>query len=246
MFRFTQLVAGVPARSTTHGGFGWSSVGLLEGEGRRILVDTGPPAYIALLHRELERCQMVAADITDVLVTHLHWDHVGNVTMFPNAQVTVSGAEMEWAASQPPGTIYVPDLHVARLMEQRDRLRFVEDGDEPIAGLTIVGASGHTPGHLAFDAQTDSGHVIFAGDAVKNRHELATSEVEWSMDAEASLATTRRIRQRLVDDPSAVLVPGHDVRLAVRDGVVTPLDSHACAVEVLVTNTGGPQSRILV
>jgi len=246
MYRLTSLVTGVPAKSSTHGGLGWSSVCLLEGEGRRILVDTGPPAYVAVLHRELARCGLTADDVTDVLVTHLHWDHVGNVTMFPNARVLLSEAELEWAAGQPAGTTFVPDLHVAKLVASPERLVYVGDGDEPFPGLTVLGVDGHTPGHLAFDAVTESGHVLFAGDSVKNRHELATDDVEWSMDQAASVASTRRLRQRLVDDPGAVLVPGHDVPLAVVDGVVTPIGSPACDLQVFVTNEGAAEPRVLV
>lgn len=243
MYELHELVTGVPAKSATHGGLGWSTVCLLEGHGRRVLVDTGPPVYIERLHRELEVFGLGADDITDLLVTHLHWDHVGNLTMFPNARVHLSPRELDWAAAQQPGTVFVPDLQVALLDARRDRIVPVEDGGEPLPDLTVIDATGHTPGHLAYRAVTTAGVVIFAGDAVKNRNELATGRSDSALDHQASAATIGRLRHLLSEDPAAVLVPGHDVRLAIRDEAVTVLGRHEIDLSVFLDPepTGAPR-----
>lgn len=246
MYLLHHLVTGFPARSATHGGLGWSSVCLLEGDGRRILVDTGPPAYIPLLHKQLAAHNLTPADITHILMTHLHWDHVCNFTMFSHSQMIVPRSEMDWASRQPPGTAFIPDLHVAKLAEIHDRVLFVGDGDEPITGVETIWTPGHTPGHFAYGVASTSGAVIFAGDAVKNRHELATGQVDSTLDADDSFASIRRLRQRLVDDPQAVLIPGHDVPLAVAAGEVTALAPQVCDFQVFLTNDGGAQARTVV
>jgi N-acyl homoserine lactone hydrolase len=61
--------------------------------------------------------------VTDVILTHAHYDQAVNFTLFPNATVWIGDEELIWAASQPPGF-------------------------NPLPGLQAVAAPGHTAGHL--------------------------------------------------------------------------------------------------
>jgi N-acyl homoserine lactone hydrolase len=245
MYAVHCLVSGFPAKSRTHGGMGWSSVYLLRGQGRNMLVDTGPPAYVQLLHQSLARHGLQPGDITHILVTHLHWDHVSNFTMFENAQVVVSELELDWATKQPPGTQFVPDVHVARLDAMREQVLLVHDGQQLLPGVTAMWTPGHTPGHFAFQVSGDDATLLFAGDAVKNRFELSTADVDSTMDRDASRRSVRELRTRL-SVPGAVLVPGHDVELALVGEDVVPLKPQECEVEVFLETDGAPQPRSMV
>ncbi|HZD65928.1 MAG TPA: MBL fold metallo-hydrolase, partial [Acidimicrobiales bacterium] len=159
MYRFDLVMTGFPGRSTEHGPLGWSTVGLLRGDGRTVLVDTGGPAYREPLLLGLRQRGVSAQDVTDVLITHCHWDHVSNFTLFPRARVTVPGAELDWAAAQAPGTWHLAELHVARLASGTDDVVLAAPGQEVAPGITAVATPGHTPGHFAYRATTADGEV---------------------------------------------------------------------------------------
>lgn len=242
-YRLDVLVSGFPGTTQTHGGLGWCSVSVLRDGTRTVVVDAGPPAYLEMLHRELARRGISPSDVTDVLTTHLHWDHIGNFTMFPHATLTVGRAELEWASRQPPGTPLVADLHVRRLLELGDRVRTVEDGEEVVPGITAIAAFGHTPGHMCYRAKVSGGDVLFAGDSVKNRYELATGDVNSSLDFESSRATVERLRSMMEQDPSIVMIPGHDAPLAWVDGEVTTTEPLHAELSVYLDTRAGAVPR---
>lgn len=228
MYRVQPLVDGFPGRSMSHGGFGWSSVYLAESGERKVIVETGPPAYIPLLNERLARLGVAPEQITDVLLTHSHWDHLANILMFPNAKLWIGETELAWAADQGADVPFMSVLHVRKLLELGEAVGRVGDGDEVLPGISAVGTPGHTPGHLAFLVEGASGPVIFAGDSVKNVHELATRVVDSTMDSDASTRSITRLRE-MMSNLDATLVPGHDVPLRLLKG-------RACRTAVQVAN----------
>ena len=206
------LVEGFPGKSRSHGAFGWSSLWLLDDGERRVLIDAGQPAYVPLIHAGLERLGLTTDDVTDVLLTHMHWDHVSNFPMFANATTWVGEKELRWAADQPAGTPFIPDLHVQELLRRTERVERMAAGQEVLPGIHAVDSAGHTPHHLAFYVDRADDKRVFAGDAVKNVYELGSGRVDSTLDAEASAATIAALRS-LLTDTGATLVPGHDVEL---------------------------------
>ena len=245
MYELDILVQGFPGKTATHGGLGWSTVALLRDGERTILVDTGPPAYIAVLHREFERLGISPADVTHILATHLHWDHVGNFTMFPNAKVIVGRDEFDWTVAQPPGTPLVADVHVRRLAEMPEQLVLVDEFDEILPGVSGLLTPGHSPGHLSYRVATTSGEILFAGDAVKNRYELATAIVDSTLDAAASRASVDRLRSIMDENPTIVMIPGHDVRLGSVNGMVEALEPHVVQFSVFLDTETGESPRVI-
>ncbi|WP_020577053.1 MBL fold metallo-hydrolase [Actinopolymorpha alba] len=206
------LIDGFPGKSSSHGGFGWSSLWLLMSASRRVLIDTGPPQYIPLIHDRLQQLGLTTSSITDVLVTHLHWDHVQNFTMYAGARVWVGDRELEWGRRQPAGTAFVPDLHIQDLVRRGDAVGRIRGEDEVLPGIGAIHSPGHTPGHLAFQVATSAGVLIFAGDAVKNIHELTKGAADSTMDQDLSHRTIVRLRG-ILRETDGILVPGHDVGL---------------------------------
>lgn len=236
------IVEGFPGKSSSHGAFGWSSVWLLDDGSRRVLVDAGQPAYIPLIHEGLIQLGLTPADITDVLLTHMHWDHVANFTMFPKATTWVGEQELAWAATLPAGTKFIPDLHVQELLRRTHGVERMNPGQEVVPGIHAIASPGHTPHHLAFYADRTEDKMIFAGDSVKNVHELTTLRADSSMDDDASTKTIDRLRS-LMADTSGVLLPGHDVGLALVGRGVERLRLQRAEIGFFVDGAAGEQDR---
>ena len=209
------LVQGFPGRATRHGALGWSGITLLRGGGRAVLVDAGGFGLRAPLAQALAERGLGPGDVTDVLLTHVHYDHAVNALLFPRAAVWISAADLAWARDRSPGFDPVPELYAAAL-DGDPRTRRVE-GDGPVfAGVDAIAAPGHTPGSVVYRVATAGGQdVLFAGDAVKNRAELLSGEVDLTEDRAASEASVRMVRDLWEATPGAVLVPGHDLPMRV-------------------------------
>ena len=213
MYKLDVLIQGYPGKSLCHGGLGWSTIALLRGGGRSILIDVGAFAVRPEFARQLAAAECKPASVTDVVLTHAHWDHSVNYTLFPDADVWIGRAEMDWATKEPPGFNPLPELYV-RELARHPRLRLLEDGDAFLPGLAAHLAAGHTPGCLAFRMTGgEAPPVLFSGDAAKNRAELLSMAVDMTMDAGASRASLDRIRALWREVPGTLLVPGHDLTM---------------------------------
>lgn len=212
MYHLDVLVQGYPGKSICHGGLGWSTIALLRGNDKTILIDVGAFGVRRELAKQLKARQVDARQITDVVITHAHYDHSVNFTLFPNATVWIGAGELEWAARQPPGFDPLPELYVRELAAS-PRVRHVADGETFVPGIKAIMAPGHTPGHLLFLLEGGEVPVLFTGDAAKNRAELLSRKAEHSDDpaaAGASIDLIWSIWQRV---PGTILVPGHDLSM---------------------------------
>ena len=217
MYDVDVLVQGYPGRSICHGGLGWSTIALLRGEGRTILVDVGAFGVRRELKKQLNARQVEAGDITDIVITHAHYDHSVNFTLFPNATVWIGDTELEWAQSQPPGFGPLPELYVRELAKS-SRVRRIADGEEFLPGIRAIAAPGHTPGHLLFLLESAPARVLFTGDAAKNRAELLSHDPEATDDRTTARASIERIWSLWREVPGTLLIPGHDLSMRLSDG----------------------------
>jgi N-acyl homoserine lactone hydrolase len=205
------LVQGFPGRATEHGPLGWSGVTLLRGDGRVVLVDTGGFGLREPLAKALADHDVAPGDVTDVLLTHIHYDHAVNALLFPRAAVWISVADLDWARGRAPAFDAVPELYAAALDRDPRTRRIARDG-AVLPGIDAIAAPGHTPGCLVYRVAAADGTItIFAGDAVKNRAELVSGRVDMTVDRAASEASVRLVRELWQATPGAVLVPGHDL-----------------------------------
>ncbi len=210
------LVHGYPGKSVCHGGLGWSTIALLRGHGRVALVDVGSFAQRQPVLDGLARCGLAPADVTDVLLTHAHWDHSVNWVMFPKARVAIGGEELAWAVREPWGTTPVPELYVRELDGSPQVVR-IRDGAEVLPGITCHDAPGHTPGHLVFLLRGPERDLILTGDAAKNRAELLSLDADMTYDPAVSRRSMERIWAMWRERPGTILVPGHDMPMVLRD-----------------------------
>lgn len=211
------LVSGFPGKSTCHGGLGWSTVALIRSGDRVALVDAGNFGMRQFVIDQLAQRGLRPADVTDLLLTHSHFDHSVNWTLFRQARIVVGAAEMGWALEQPWGETPVPELYV-RTLDDWPTCEKVEDGAEVFPGMTAHLAPGHTPGCLVFHWRTPERDVVFTGDAAKNRAELLSGDTDMTYDAAVSGASIAAIWDRWRERPGTILVPGHDLPMVLENG----------------------------
>ena len=209
-YRVDILAQGFPGKTVCHGGLGWSTIALLRSAKRKILIDVGSFNIRKPLEQQLRAHGVAPGDITDVVLTHAHYDHAVNFVLFPRATVWIGKDELAWAAAQPPGFDPLPELYVAAL-DGDTRVRRVSAGEEILPALHALAAPGHTPGLLIFHLTGNEVPVIFTGDAAKNRAELISGKVDASMDEAASAASLAAIWRLWRQVPGTLLIPGHDL-----------------------------------
>ncbi len=165
------IVQGYPGKSVCHGALGWSTIALLRGHGKVVLIDVGSFGQRQPIQDRLQALGLAPADVTDVLLTHSHWDHSVNWVMFPAARIVIGAEELAWSLREPWGTTPVPELYVRELANSAQTCR-IGAGENILPGISAHDAPGHTPGHLVFLVEGRSFDMIFAGDAAKNRAEI--------------------------------------------------------------------------
>lgn len=223
------LVTGYPGKTVCHGALGWSTIVLLRGHGHVALIDTGAYGVRDILLARLAELGLDPAEVTDVLLTHAHFDHMANWTMFPNAAIHIGAEELAWAVGEPWGRTPVPELHVRELNQIARTVR-LHPGQEVLPGLLCRAAPGHTPGHLMFCLASETSDVLFAGDAVKNLAELASGLPAQAVDMAMGGATLKEVADWLRAAPGRTVVPGHDLPIVFREGAFARIGSRAYQV----------------
>src|SRR3954466_13964022 len=89
-FSIDILVQGFPGKTVCHGGLGWSTVALVRGQGRVVLIDAGHRRMRRVIAERLTAAPMSPSDVTDVILTPPHYDHSMNWPMFFRPRVLVS------------------------------------------------------------------------------------------------------------------------------------------------------------
>jgi N-acyl homoserine lactone hydrolase len=155
--------------------------------------------------------------VTDVLLTHAHYDHALNWVLFPNATIHIGRVEMDWAVQFEPGDHLIPELYIQALKVSR-QLSIIEDGADFLPGFRAVRCAGHTPGCLVFLLTGAERNVLFTGDAAKNRAELLCRRADMTMDEAATSASMESIWQLWQSRPGTLLIPGHDTPMVLEEG----------------------------
>ena len=223
------IVQGYPGKTVCHGGLGWSTIALLRGHGKVVLVDVGSFGQRQPIQDRLADHGLAPGDVTHVLLTHSHWDHSVNWVMFPAARILIGADELEWSISEPWGTTPVPELYVRELSTSAQTLR-VRAGDALLPGIAIHDAPGHTPGHLVFVLEGEKHDVIFTGDAAKNRAEMLSRSADMTYDPSVSRGSIEGIWALWTKKPGSILVPGHDVPMVLSQGEPRYIGERSAAV----------------
>jgi len=204
--------------------FVWAVVGPDRAPRRTWVVDTGfTEADARKRDRELLRpvadglaaIGIDAATAPEVIVTHLHYDHIGGFAAFPEARFHLQDAEMAFATgrhmAEPAIGHAFEAEHVAQMVHRVfDRRVAFHDGETEIApGLTLHRVGGHTHGLQIVRVHTRIGWIVLASDAAhyyENLHDRRPFTIVYDVGAYLRALDTATA---LADDP-AFVVPGHD------------------------------------
>ena len=228
-WRIDIIVQGYPGKSVCHGGLGWSTIALLRGHGRVALIDVGSFSQRQPIIDRLKAHGLAPGDVTDVLLTHSHWDHSINWVMFPTARVVIGAEELAWSLAEPWGTTPVPELYVRELATSA-RTDRVAAGDAVLPGITAHHAPGQTRGHLIFALAGAEHDVIFTGDAAKNRAEILSLSADMTYDPAISRRSMEDIWTLWRARPGTLLVPGHDLPMVLQAGEPAYIGRRAAGV----------------
>ena len=167
--------------------FDWAlNVVVVRSGGRTILIDAGMGAEFPLpragqlIHR-LEAAGIDLASVTDVVLTHMHMDHVGGLLvdgvkeqLRPDLQIHVAAAEVKFWEAPDFSQVSMPDGFPDALRatakrfakEYSSQLRLFEDEHKVAPGVVIHRTGGHTPGHSIVRLTSGGDRLTFAGDLV--------------------------------------------------------------------------------
>jgi glyoxylase-like metal-dependent hydrolase (beta-lactamase superfamily II) len=192
---------------------------------RTVLVDTGfdprvgerrgrtclcPPV------ETLARLGVAPESVSQIVLTHLHYDHTGNLDAFPQAELVVQRRELEfWSgpeASRYQFAELVEPEEIAYLLDARrnGRLRYLE-GSGPVGpGISAICVGGHSPGQQVTLVNGPRGPVVLASDALHYYEEIERDRpFEIVVDLGEMYRAYDTLRE-LSARPGAVLVAGHD------------------------------------
>lgn len=196
----------------------------IAGEARTFVLDTGfAPDMARKRKRELVRpvaeglkaIDIDPASVRDVIVSHMHYDHAGNIPLFPQARFHIQDAEMEFVTGRSMCHAHLRGAfeaeHASQMVHRifEERVQFHDGNSELAPGITLHRVGGHTKGLQVTRVKTRRGYVVLASDAA---HLYANMECNRPFpivfnvdDYLAAFATIRNLASS-----ESHIVPGHD------------------------------------
>ncbi len=222
-FPVSELVAGAdPARKQDIAMMIW----LVRGNGRNILVDSG--FYHDRFFKEwqvndfikpsdtLKPLGLKPEDITDVIITHMHWDHADGMDLFPNARIWIQKDELQyyageaWQSKDTHGGIDPDDVLTLVKLNAEGHVGLVNgDAQEIILGITCYTGGRHTYASQYVGVNTSAGTVVLASDNMYLYENLEKHvPIAATLDAASNLHAQDRMKQ--IAASPALIIPGHD------------------------------------
>lgn len=178
----------------------------------------GTPPVGGGLDATLALLGITPADITDVVISHFHPDHIGNISdgttiAYPNAMYFFPQGDYDFLQSGPVGNQQVDDLiglanAFLAPISAADQLTIYSGEDELLPGIAAVPAPGHSPGHSAMLINREGASLLATFDT-STHAVLSLEHPDWHMGFDAipelAVQTRRAIFQRAADEKLQVL-----------------------------------------
>jgi glyoxylase-like metal-dependent hydrolase (beta-lactamase superfamily II) len=219
----SELVAGAePGRKLDLAMMIW----LVRGQERNILVDSGfyhPRMFADENVTEfvkpsdaLARVGLKPEDITDVIISHMHWDHADGVDLFPKARIWIQKDELEyyageaWQKKDAHGGIDPEDVLTLVKLNTEGRVGLVNgDAQQILPGITCYTGGKHTHQSQYVGVQTTAGTVVLASDNMYLYENLEKHvPIGTTLDAASNLRAQDRMKQ--IASRPGLIIPGHD------------------------------------
>ncbi len=153
--------------------------------------------------------------VEHVIVTHMHWDHVGNYELFPNATFYVQQDEMAfWTGPYVKYEIFqrsmeIDDVEALVRFNYDGRIAFVDGSAEIVPGVSVHRVGGHTKGMQIVQVSTAAGSAVLASDASHYYRNYQTATPFTTLHDIPGMLDGFELIKRLADE-ERLIVPGHD------------------------------------
>jgi glyoxylase-like metal-dependent hydrolase (beta-lactamase superfamily II) len=221
-FRVSGLVKGAdPARRMDIAMMIW----LIKGQGHTILFDAGfyreqfmkqwKPADYQRPDAAIAVAGLKPEDITDVIISHIHWDHADGFDLFPNAKIWIQKEELEYYAGEAwqghARTAADPDVLLSLVKwNTMGKVNLVNgDAQEIFPGITAYIGGKHTWQSQYITVNTGAGTVVLASDNVYMYENLEKHvAIAATLDEASNLRTQDRMKKQASSE--RLILPGHD------------------------------------
>ena len=158
---------------TTLGSLGAAGVYLIRSGEDRILYDTGHPGRKKILFREMEKHGLNFKNVDYVVISHLHWDHALNVSLFNSSKIIIDKKELEEDSEDDYPRVSVLSDYIRQL-----DVHYVSSGAN-IADeneVSVVSSPGHTAGHISLAVKSGKSVDVITGDSLPNARAMHRGE----------------------------------------------------------------------
>jgi glyoxylase-like metal-dependent hydrolase (beta-lactamase superfamily II) len=217
------------------------SIWLIRGDnGKNILVDAGfrndiveakdfEVANYVRPDSVLAKVGLKPGDITDVILSHPHWDHIDGVGLFPNAHIWIQKEDYNcfvgaaWASDSTSGGFDKRDVRMMVELNMAGKVTLVDgDNKEIIPGIKVYTGSRHTYNSQFVGVRSGDKNIILASDNIwiyYSLDHLVPASVGGTLDPAGYVRSMERMKT-LASSPKYI-IPGHDAKVFTLFPVVT-------------------------
>ncbi len=175
------------------------------------------------LDKQLEAANLSASDVSKVIISHLHFDHIGGIAQVPQAELLVSQDEWQQLDEPHPEQEWILRDHIELPGAKWQPIEFTPTNDPLLApfggcydvmgdeSMILLPTPGHSPGSMSLLVRSEAlPPLLFVADLTYEVELLRNDQVPGIGDAKALRASFARVRGLIDALPNLVILPSHD------------------------------------